>query len=470
MDKSSRRERDADGVAKGWAMSKPHRVSNARFVRTLLKYSKLYCRYTKLAGFRYFVEPEATWFDRTLWFLVYAVTVPAMVYTIYYGYLEFMENPIFTSVETEYFPTYQLDFPGIAICSINRISRRAAVELANEVFAANITDLSIDDILSMISQLGDLYDSEFIQQKRFHRIDQLLTVYYNGYYSITDLMKRLTPRCSSMLLKCRFHNEKRNCSDIFAFRKTQDGFCCTFNYATKGDDTLLDNGVNHRLDSMKVNNLTEDGGLSVLLEPFLDDYFYPIFPSPGWKVTIFNPYDYPDMASGGVIDFLVSPREHRRVEIEAIMFNSTKSITAYPLEKRGCVFEDEMTSLRMFYTYSDCIVDCKTADIWKSCGCVPFFLPNRRPASGPMGGPFPHGSCSQLLLLKYSQCCGSDRRGERERKGCVLFWDLLINSSVRLPSIPLYIEKSVICIYENRRIQGTCEKFCPLRFPLVVGV
>lgn len=95
------------------------------------------------------------------------------------------------------------------------------------------------------------------------------------------------------------------------------------------------------------------------------------------QVTIFNPYDYPDMTSGGVIDFLVSPREHRRVQVEAIMFNSTKSIIAYPQEKRDCVFEEEMTSVRMFYTYSDCIVDCKTADIWKSCGCIPFFLPNR---------------------------------------------------------------------------------------------
>ncbi|XP_033179584.1 sodium channel protein Nach-like [Bombus impatiens] len=244
-------------------------------------------------------------------------------------------------------------------------------------FAANISDLPVDEILNMISQLGDLYDSEFKPQNRLYRIDQLLTVFYNGYYSITDIMKRLTPQCSSMLSKCRFHDEERNYSELFAFRKTQDGFCCTFNYATKGDDTHLNREVSHRVESMKVQNLTENGGLSVLLEPFLDDYFYPIFPSAGWKVTIFNPYDYPDMTSGGVIDFLVSPRVHRSVELEAIMFYSIRSIMSYALEKRDCVFEDEMTSLRMFYTYSDCIVDCKTQDMWKICKCIPFFLPNR---------------------------------------------------------------------------------------------
>lgn len=83
------------------------------------------------------------------------------------------------------------------------------------------------------------------------------------------------------------------------------------------------------------------------------------------------------MISGGVIDILVSPRTHRSVEIEAIMFYSTRSIIPYPFDKRDCVFEDEMTWLRPFYTYSDCIVDCRIEDVWKICKCVPFYLPNR---------------------------------------------------------------------------------------------
>lgn len=79
------------------------------------------------------------------------------------------------------------------------------------------------------------------------------------------------------------------------------------------------------------------------------------------QVTIFNPHDYPDMTSGGVIDFLVSPRKHRSVELEAIVFYSIRNIIPYPLEKRDCVFQDEMTSFHMFYTYSDCIVDSSSS-------------------------------------------------------------------------------------------------------------
>ncbi|XP_026674848.1 sodium channel protein Nach-like [Ceratina calcarata] len=338
-----------------------------------------------------------------------------MIFITYYGYLESMENPLFTSVSTEQFPTHELHFPGVAICSINRISRRSAMELASEVVAANISDRSHDQILDMILQLGDLYDSEIKLQTPKQRIDQLLAILYGAAFNITDVMKRLTPDCASMLSKCRFHDEERNCTEVFTFRKTQDGFCCTFNYATKGDDTPLSSMIDHRTIPVKVQNLTEVGGLSVLLEPFLDDYFYSIFPSAGWRVsfhstvssshifnllqlaqfyyvadkiqifylfiefnvTIFNPYDYPDMTSGGVIDFLVSPKIHLRMEVQAIMSYSERAIIPYPLETRDCVFPDEMTPLRAFYTYSDCIVDCKIEDMLRICGCVPFFLPNR---------------------------------------------------------------------------------------------
>nr|XP_012144723.1 PREDICTED: uncharacterized protein LOC105661740 [Megachile rotundata] len=88
------------------------RETRSRFVRALIKYGKLYCKYTKLAGFKYFTESSTTWFDRTVWFLLYAFMVPTMVYTVYYSYVEFMKNPVMTSVETEFFPTYKLNFPG----------------------------------------------------------------------------------------------------------------------------------------------------------------------------------------------------------------------------------------------------------------------------------------------------------------------------------------------------------------------
>ena len=37
------------------------------------------------------------------------------------------------------------------------------------------------------------------------------------------------PSCSEFLLLCWWRGEQRKCSDIFEVRKTDDGFCCSFN-------------------------------------------------------------------------------------------------------------------------------------------------------------------------------------------------------------------------------------------------
>lgn len=82
--------------------------------------------------------------------------------------------------------SYKPPGPKFVVRSIQLISN------IGDRFAANISDLSTDEILDMVSQLGDLYDSEFETQSHFRRIDQLLAVFYGGYYSITNVMKRVS--------------------------------------------------------------------------------------------------------------------------------------------------------------------------------------------------------------------------------------------------------------------------------------
>lgn len=94
-------------------------------------------------------------------------------------------------------------------------------------------------------------------------------------------------------------------------------------------------------------------------------------------MMIFNPHDYPDVASGGVIEILMPPKVQRNVNLEAIIAYSTTNVLPYSIDQRHCVFAEEMSSLRSSYTYSDCIVDCKIQDVLRICKCIPFYWPNR---------------------------------------------------------------------------------------------
>ena len=50
-----------------------------------------------------------------------------------------------------------------------------------------------------------------------------------GLSEITRIMAQVLPSCSDLLPKCFWHGKLQNCSKIFQLRKTNDGFCCTFN-------------------------------------------------------------------------------------------------------------------------------------------------------------------------------------------------------------------------------------------------
>lgn len=59
-------------------------------------------------------------------------------------------------------------------------------------FKSNVTKMPMDEILSLLKQLGNLYPSNFVmEENRNKEVDQLLTTYYNGFYDVTNVMKNV---------------------------------------------------------------------------------------------------------------------------------------------------------------------------------------------------------------------------------------------------------------------------------------
>ncbi|KAK2582164.1 hypothetical protein KPH14_004522 [Odynerus spinipes] len=333
---------------------------------------RLYCEHSALVGYKYLTEPGRTWIERIIWMAVHVSIICILAYFVIGAYHAFTTVPMVTSVESDHYPTTRISFPAVAICSINRISRRSAVKMATDV--SKVTNMTVDQILELIAQLGDLYNSMYkFPKARHEELNRLLLDYYEGEYDITEIMKDLTPQCSVILLKCLFNGQQRNCTDIFSFDKTQDGYCCTFNYVRHDRD--YDDET--PMEVMPVKDLGIERGLTVVMEPFLDDYFYSFLPIIGWKVTVFNPTDYPDNISGGVTEVLVSPLLESYLEIEAVSFYSTDQTKSYPIPKRKCIFPNEIRTRYGVYSYSDCLVDCREEQVWKQCKCIPFYLPTR---------------------------------------------------------------------------------------------
>nr|XP_012144721.1 PREDICTED: pickpocket protein 28-like [Megachile rotundata] len=185
-------------------------------------------------------------------------------------------------------------------------------------------------------------------------LQKLLSEFFNNKYDVTDLMESLTPSCSEMFVRCKIEDTYKSCSELFVLTKTTSGFCCTFNYRGRPEDRAKSDNRTSMPETYIVRNVGRQSGLSVSIRPNYDDYAYTMLPIVGWKVMIFNSASYPDPYSGGVFEVLVSPLTRHNVELYSVVMESTDTIRAYPIEKRGCIFSDEQSTFDDSYSYSEC--------------------------------------------------------------------------------------------------------------------
>lgn len=47
--------------------------------------------------------------------------------------IDYTSNATVTTVETDKYPVQEINFPGIAICNVNRISKKAAMKIAEDL-------------------------------------------------------------------------------------------------------------------------------------------------------------------------------------------------------------------------------------------------------------------------------------------------------------------------------------------------
>jgi hypothetical protein len=93
---------------------------------------------------------------------------------------------------------------------------------------------------------------------------------------------------------------------------------------------------------------------------------------------VFNPGDFPDTPSGGLIEKLVPPRTEVFFRLEATSVYAVPSILNFDRKQRGCLFPNELSALfGGSYSYSNCLMNCRIRSIHTLCKCLPFYFPIR---------------------------------------------------------------------------------------------
>lgn len=105
-------------------------------------------------------------FVRLLWYVIQLCGLAGACYIFLYALDGFVSKPTFTSLERVDYPIWEIPFPAVAVCSVNKISRKAAMSYAIELWALIVEFILVDCLLIVYDLLSFSSTQQKDQTKR----------------------------------------------------------------------------------------------------------------------------------------------------------------------------------------------------------------------------------------------------------------------------------------------------------------
>ncbi|CAH0398374.1 unnamed protein product [Chilo suppressalis] len=354
---------------------RPQKTNLCILKRSLKTIVKEYCTQSSICGLKHLVDENTPYIERIIWKITLIGALIVSVTLVWFTFTKYYFAPLVTTQMPDGKPIDKIIFPAVGICSNNRISKRAVVELAKKLLNEDRNSkYSEKEMMSLLFGLGQFYNVVMVNSN----YSTTETHEALGHYHANDLLRSLTPRCQDLLVRCAWNDNPVDCDRLFDFRLTMNGYCCTFNYLRHSDELFTEKENSQRSINMyqygNKSTYDYDQGLKVLIRLDKSDDFYYKIPSEGAQLQFSDSYDFPDSPSGSFAMQMINPSVQMTVLVTASFTEASRDIQHVPVKIRNCLFYDESPYLQ-FYTYSDCMLKCRMLFLLEKCSCTPFNIP-----------------------------------------------------------------------------------------------
>lgn len=141
---------------------------------------------------------------------------------------KFQTNPTLTTLETNAYPIWNLRFPAVTICNINKVYTPAADKFTERLIEHGLSRERVRSFLGLLRHLiiprvvADPHDDVFAHLNSLN-------------YTIERLMFELMVPCDELIVYCSWLGETMPCKSLFRVVTSSEGFCCAFNYQSPLD-------------------------------------------------------------------------------------------------------------------------------------------------------------------------------------------------------------------------------------------
>uniref|UniRef100_A0A182SN75 Pickpocket n=1 Tax=Anopheles maculatus TaxID=74869 RepID=A0A182SN75_9DIPT len=376
--------------------------------------------------YRQLAQKDRSVWERLFWLLMLILEAATLVAIIISAWGKFTANPLITTLHDTIYPIELVPFPAISLCNNNRISRTAAMRYARQLAEKDTERRNVSFFLEQIVLLGKLYDFDYENLHQMTKFQEFLDLNDvsngTGMYNALETLTKLSPRCEDMLLRCFWKSIELPCmlrNDMVEVRRTQYGFCCTFNFIGHTEDNEI------HPPSYFLDVTGPEMGLVLLLNGSSNDYFYNLFNNIGFNLQIFNPNEVPDSTAGGVNEQFVHLGTETFIRVDAITINSEPDVLRYSRQK--CVFRNELLKYGANYGRSNCVAACRLRSVLALCECVPFYMPTAGVAAS--------SKSITTCNLQHIACLNKYK----------IKWSTVITDIVQIPGLEKEMEESLYC-------------------------
>jgi len=92
-----------------------------------------FCSVTSLHGYVHTINKEYHPVERWLWIILSFLALVVVIVLLWISWNWSAETPTTTVIESTNFATYNLPFPAVTICNMNKISKAVALEIAKDM-------------------------------------------------------------------------------------------------------------------------------------------------------------------------------------------------------------------------------------------------------------------------------------------------------------------------------------------------
>lgn len=147
---------------------------------------------------------------------------------------KYNDSPTIISPKTTNYPIWNIYFPAVTICSNNKLMKDQFRKVLKQSPWKNLSEAAEDpklfekDLESAIKTTL-LYETrpDLLKNDTLNATTEMLLNNYKK--QVPRLLQKVMHTCDSMFLLCLWEGKEVNCKDIFEIRRTDNGYCCSFN-------------------------------------------------------------------------------------------------------------------------------------------------------------------------------------------------------------------------------------------------